>query len=107
MIVELIDAQQQVTCHEWTVSLMNLGQQTEVFIHQIVATDVIVMSMCQEQAHRAQIIQADEIHESAALVLIENTAIDDHSLTRDRVIENVGTFLTVINLKLLYFDILQ
>ena len=67
---------------------------------------MIMMGMRQQQSHGAQIVLFNEIEESASLVLVINSAIDDHRLTRVGIIEDVGTFLTLVNLKLFNLDVI-
>ena len=100
-LVDLGDADGQVILHDPLVILMNLRQQAITVAHQVVAIQVVVMSMSEQQAHGAQPLGLDKTDETLTLSTLVNATVDDDGLAR-LVPNDVGALLKSIDHEFLY-----
>lgn len=100
-LVDLCDADEQMILHDPLVILMNLGQEAITVANQIVAIQVIVMGMGEQQTHRSQALCLDETDKALALSMLVYAAVDDDGLAR-LVPNDVGTLLKSVDHEFLY-----
>ena len=100
-LVDLGDADEQVILHDPLVILMNLGQEAITVANQIVAIQVIVMGMGEQQTHRSQALSLDETDKALAFTMLVYAAVDDDGFAR-LVPNDVGTLLKSVDHEFLY-----
>lgn len=82
VLVNLGDADGQVVAHDPLVVLVDLGQQAVAVAYQVVAVQVVVMGMSEQQTHGAQLLLLDELDEALTLARLVHAAVDDDGLAR-------------------------
>ncbi len=100
-LVDLGDADGQMLLHDPLVILVDLGQQAITVAHQVVAIQVVVMGMGEQQPHGAQLLLLNEFDKTLTLSMLVHAAIDDDGFA-SLVPDDVGALLKSVDHEFLY-----
>ena len=102
-LVNLGYANGQMVPHNPFVILVDLGQEAIAVADQVIAVQVVVMGMSEQQAHRVQSLGLNEANQALALAVLVHTAVDDDGLAR-LIPNDVSTLGKHVHHKFLYLD---
>ena len=102
-MVDFINSFPQLLRHQLLVCLMYFGQKSEMFVYQVIAVNMIMVGVGQQQTDGMQMLCLNVLQQMAPLVRIIDATIHNHCLSR-LVRKYMRTFLAGICHPLLQFN---